>query len=58
MKILTIAIPFICAIGCTANVEIRTPIEDLKPGLNMLDTSDASWGVTAAYVERALAHHA
>src|SRR3569833_3174076 len=51
MMKLTILVPFICAVGCTSSVDTRTPVADLNQGLNMLDTSDASWGVTAAYRE-------
>lgn len=51
MMKLTILLPFICAVGCTSSVDTRTPVADLSQGLNMLDTSDASWGVTAAYRE-------
>jgi len=49
MKRLGIFIPFFFAAGCTSSVDIRTPISDLNQGLNMLDTGDPTWGVTAAY---------
>ena len=51
MMKLSILVPFICAVGCTSSVDSRTPVADLNQGLNMLDTGDASWGVTAAYRE-------
>jgi hypothetical protein len=52
MKQLLIAVPFIAAIGCTSSAtDTRPPISELKPGLNMIDTGDPTWGVSAAYVK-------
>ena len=53
MKRLLIAIPFFAAaVGCTSSAtDTRPPISELKPGLNMIDVSDPSWGVDAAYVK-------
>ena len=38
-------------IGCTSNTPTRPPIEELDEGLNLIDVSDPSWGMTAAYVK-------
>ena len=53
MKRLFIAIPFFAAaVGCTSSAtDTRPPISELKPGLNMIDIGDPSWGVDAAYVK-------
>lgn len=38
--------------GCTPDFESgRPPIEALEPGLNLIDTTDPTWGMTAAYVK-------
>lgn len=49
----TIVLPFLAAvIGCTASEPpSRPPISELKPGLNLIDVSDPSWGMTAAFVK-------
>ncbi len=52
MKQLILAVPFLAAIGCTSSAtDTRPPISELKPGLNMIDIEDPSWGVDAAYVK-------
>ena len=52
MKQLFLAVPFLAAIGCTSSAtDTRPPISELKPGLNMIDIEDPSWGVDAAYVK-------
>lgn len=39
------------AIGCTSSATERLPIEDLEEGINLVDVSDPTWGMTAAYVK-------
>jgi len=51
MMKLSILVPFICAVGCTTSADTRTPVAELNQGINMLDTTDASWGVSAAFRE-------
>src|SRR5689334_6709633 len=52
MKQLILAVPFLAAIGCTSSAtDTRPSISELKPGLNMIDIEDPSWGVDAAYVK-------
>ncbi len=51
MKRFILAVPFLAAVGCTSSAtDSRPTIDELKPGLNMIDTSDPTWGVEAAYV--------
>ena len=50
MKRFILAVPFLAAVGCTSSAtDSRPTIDELKPGLNMIDTSDPTWGVEAAY---------
>jgi hypothetical protein len=43
---------FFALVGCTSSASSSRPsVSELKPGLNMLDTDDPSWGVEAAYVK-------
>ena len=52
MKQLIVAIPCFVAIGCTSSATSSRPtIDELQPGLNMIDTEDPTWGVEAAYVK-------
>ena len=52
MKQLIVAIPCFFAIGCTSSATNSRPtIDELKPGLNMIDTEDPTWGIEAAYVK-------
>jgi hypothetical protein len=51
MRLITFVIPLAAAIGCTSSATPRPPIEELHEGLNMLDVTDPSWGMSAAYVK-------
>ncbi|HEY5927626.1 MAG TPA: hypothetical protein VIV11_38340 [Kofleriaceae bacterium] len=48
---LIIAITLGAALGCTSSATTRPPVEELDEGLNLIDVSDPSWGMTAAYVK-------
>lgn len=52
MRQLLIALPLLAMIGCTSSAtDTRPPISELKPGLNMIDIQDPSWGAAVAYVK-------
>jgi hypothetical protein len=52
MRLNTILIALGALVGCTeSSTTSRPPIEELKPGLNLIDASDPTWGMTAAFVK-------
>lgn len=52
MRFIHVVFPIVAAIGCTSSAtEDRPPLAELHQGVNLIDVSDPSWGLTAAYVK-------
>jgi hypothetical protein len=52
MRFIGIVIVVSATLGCTSSAPgDRPPIQELEAGLNLIDVSDPSWGMTAAYVK-------
>jgi hypothetical protein len=52
MRLITIALTVGAAVGCTSSSTTSRPTAgDLDEGLNLIDVSDPSWGMTAAFVK-------
>ena len=49
MRVFRVVLPLLAAIGCTSSTQTRPPVEELDEGLNLLDASDPSWGINAAF---------
>jgi hypothetical protein len=50
-KVLTTTCLLLAAVGCTSSATSRPTIDELDEGLTLIDVSDPTWGMSAAFVK-------